>query len=384
MRAMIMAAGVGSRLEPLTINVPKPMVPVVNRPAMEHIIALLRRHGIREIVENLWYLPEHIRGYFGNGNAFGVQLRYSREEKLRGTAGGMLAAKDLLLEDSGWTSTDKWPAPGTFVLMAGDALTSANLTRLIAFHKSRNALATIGLKRVDDVSGFGIVITDEDGRIVRFQEKPRPEEADSDLANTMIYVFEPEVFEYIPSHGTPDFGRDIFPALVREDVPFYGFPLDEYWCDIGTLAKYHASHKDILLGKAGLALPGEELRQGVFVCEGTELHHSAKLCAPVFIGERVAIGEGATIGPYSVIGDRCEIGEQAFVSGSIVWNNTKVGRRANLVDCVVGSDCYLAAGASLGEGVVLSDACVVEEDSVIKPNVRIDPGRIVKRKVAKG
>ena len=383
MRAMIMAAGVGARLEPLTINVPKPMVPVVNKPAMEHIIALLRRHGITEVVANLWYLPEHIEGYFGNGDDFGVELRYSREEQLRGTAGGMLAAKDLLLLDDGWEAACKGPASGTFVLMAGDALTTANLTRLIEFHKSRNALATIGLKRVDDVSGFGIVITDEDGRIIRFQEKPRPPEADSDLANTMIYVFEPEIFKYIPSCGTPDFGRDIFPLLVREGVPFYGLALDEYWCDIGTLAKYHASHRDILNGKAGLALPGEEVRQGVFVCEGAELHDSATLCAPVFIGEHVTIGQDATIGPYSVIGDRCEISEQAIVTGSIVWNNTKVGRRANLVDCVVGSDCYLAAGASLGEGVVLSDECVVEEDSVIKRNVRIDPGRIVKRKVAK-
>ena len=383
MRAMIMAAGVGSRLEPLTINVPKPMVPVVNKPAMEHIIALLRQHGITKVVANLWYLPEHIEGYFGNGDDFGVKLSYSREERLRGTAGGMLAAKDLLLRDDGQEATGKGSASGTFVLMAGDALTTANLTRLIEFHKSRNALATIGLKRVDDVSGFGIVITDEDGRILRFQEKPRPCQADSDLANTMIYVFEPEIFECIPSCGTPDFGRDIFPLLVREGVPFYGLALDEYWCDIGTLAKYHASHRDILNGKAGLALPGEEVRQGVFVCEGAELHDSATLCAPVFIGEHVTIGQDATIGPYSVIGDRCEISEQAIVTGSIVWNNTKVGRRANLVDCVVGSDCYLAAGASLGEGVVLSDECVVEEDSVIKRNVRIDPGRIVKRKVAK-
>jgi mannose-1-phosphate guanylyltransferase/phosphomannomutase len=381
---MIMAAGVGSRLEPLTINVPKPMVPVVNKPAMEHIIALLRRHGITEVVANLWYLPRHIEGYFGNGCDFGIKLRYSREARLRGTAGGMLAAKDLLLKDDGWDSrgaTEKGPASGTFVLMAGDAVTGANLTRLIEFHKSRNALATIGLKRVDDVSGFGIVVTDGDGRILRFQEKPRPCQADSDLANTMIYVFEPEVFEYIPPHGTPDFGRDIFPLLVREGVPFYGLALDEYWCDIGTLAKYHASHRDILLGKAGLALPGEEVMQGVFVCEGTELHRDAALCPPVCIGGHVTIGKHATIGPYSVIGNRCEIGEGAIVRGSIVWNNTKVGQGANLVDCVVGSDCYLAAGASLGEGVVLSDECFVEEDSIIKRNVRIDPGRIVKRKV---
>lgn len=383
MRAMVMAAGVGSRLEPLTINVPKPMVPVVNKPAMEHIIALLRRHGITEVVANLWYLPKHIERYFGSGEDFGIKLRYSREEELRGTAGGMLFAKDLLLEDDGWEVSGRGSSSGTFVLMAGDALTTANLTKLIEFHKSRKALATIGLNRVDDVSGFGIVITDADGRIRRFQEKPKPSEADSDLANTMIYVFEPEIFEYIPSSGKPDFGRDIFPLLIREGVPFYGLALDEYWCDIGTLVKYHASHRDILDGKAGLALPGEEVRRDVFVCHGTELHYSATLRPPVFIGEHVTIGKDATIGPYTVIGDRCRIDECAAISGSIVWNNTKVGRGANLVDCVVGSDCYLAAGASLGEGVVLSDECVVEEDSVIRENVKIDPGRTVKRKVAR-
>ena len=383
MRAMVMAAGVGSRLEPLTINVPKPMVPVVNKPAMEHIIALLKHHGIREIVANLWYLPEHIEGYFGDGKRFGTRLRYSREDKLRGTAGGMLAAKDLLLQDDGWGLSGQESCPGPFILMAGDALTTANLTKLVRLHKSKNALATIGLKRVEDVSGFGIVVTDETGRILRFQEKPKPEEADSDLANTMIYVFEPEIFEYIPSFGMPDFGRDIFPALVQEGAPFYGFALDEYWCDIGTLSQYHAAHRDILDGKVGLALPGDEVIPGVFVCDGTKLHSDVKLCSPVLIGEHVRIGKGATIGPYSVIGDRCRIDDNVTVSGSIVWNNTRVGPGASLVDCVVGSDCYLEAGASLGEGVVLSDECIVEEDSVIKKNVRIDPRRTVTRKVAR-
>ncbi len=383
MRAMVMAAGVGSRLEPLTINVPKPMVPVVNKPAMEHIIALLKRHGIREVVANLWYLPEHIEGYFGDGERFGARLRYSREDELRGTAGGVLAAKDLLLQDDGWGMPGQESGSGTFILMAGDALTTANLTRLVEFHKSKNALATIGLKRVDDVSGFGIVVTDASGRILRFQEKPKPEEAESDLANTMIYVFEPEIFEYIPSCGMPDFGRDIFPALIQAGVPFYGLALDEYWCDIGTLAQYHAAHRDIFTGKVGFALPGEEVSPGVFVCNGTKLHCDAKLYAPVFIGEHAGIGKSATIGPYTVIGDRCQVDEDATVSGSIVWNNTRVGPGVSLMDCVVGSACYLKAGASCGEGVVLSDECVVEEDSVIKRNVRIDPGRTVTRKVAR-
>ena len=265
--------------------------------------------------------------------------------------------------------------------MAGDALTDANLTRLIEFHRSKNALATIGLKEVEDVSGFGIAVLDGHGRIIEFQEKPSPERAKSNLANTMIYVFEPEIFNYIPTYGKPDFAQDIFPLLIRESLPFYGLALDGYWCDIGTLKKYHTSHKDILLGKVDIKLSGVETKQGIFICEGAKIHRTCKLCPPVYIGEHVEIRKNATIGPYSVIGTRCEIREDATVQGSVVWNNTKIGKKVNVIDCVVGSDCYLESGASLGKGVVLSDQCFVEEDSIIKKNVRIDPGRIVKRKV---
>ncbi|MGE5593718.1 MAG: nucleotidyltransferase family protein, partial [Betaproteobacteria bacterium] len=198
MKAMVMAAGVGSRLEPLTVNVPKPMVPVATRPAMEHILALLKRHGVTDVVANLWYLPESIESYFGDGTAFGVTLRYSREEELRGTAGGVLAAKELLL------SSARDEDGGTFLLIAGDALTSADLSRLVEFHRKKGALVTIGLKPVADPSRFGVVVTDDEGMVLAFQEKPRLGEARSNLANTMIYVFEPEIFNYIPAEGTPD------------------------------------------------------------------------------------------------------------------------------------------------------------------------------------
>lgn len=383
MRAMIMAAGVGSRLEPLTINVPKPMVPVINKPAMEHIINLLKSHGITKIVVNLWYLPQHIEAYFGDGSNFGVKLRYSRERELQGTAGGVLFAEDLLLCHSWSGQMETTPSQGTFILMAGDALTTANLTKLVKFHKSREALVTIGLKRVTDVSGFGIVVTDKQGRILKFQEKPLPSEAESDLANTMIYVFEPEIFKYIPPYGKPDFGRDIFPLLIQENVPFYGFPIDEYWSDIGTLAQYHNTHKDILCGNVGIALPGKEIKPGIFISEDTRISCDTELRPPVFIGKHVKIDKNTIIGPYTVIGDRCEISEHVYISGSTVWNNTKIGSGANLKDCIVGSDCCLAAGSSLGEGVVLSDECIVEEGSIIRENVRIDPGRIIRRKAAR-
>lgn len=376
MKAMVMAAGVGSRLEPLTVNVPKPMVPVATRPAMEHILALLKRHGVTDVVANLWYLPEAIESYFGDGTAFGVTLRYSREQELRGTAGGVLAAKDLLCPPG------RAEDGGTFVLIAGDALTSADLSRLVEFHRKRGALATIGLKPVADPSRFGVVVTDDEGMVLAFQEKPRPEEAKSNLANTMIYVFEPEIFDYIPPEGAPDFGRDIFPRLVREGAPFYGLPIDEYWCDIGTLGQYRLAHRDVLAGLTGIDIPGTEVSRGVWVGEGAEIHAAAEIEAPVLIGRGARLSGGVKVGPYSVIGDNCVIEEGASVFQSVVWNNTRVGRDARLKDCVVGSECYLKPGASLGEGVVLSDECIVEEGGVVKRNVKIWPRKIVKKRVA--
>ncbi|MDI7248228.1 MAG: NDP-sugar synthase [Bacillota bacterium] len=408
MKAMVMAAGVGSRLEPLTVNVPKPMVPVATRPAMEHIIALLRRHGVTEVVANLWYLPESIESHFGDGAAFGVSLRYSREEELRGTAGGVLAAKALLLpaeneavagvggsggaggsvcrgagEGAGSGSGGNGGG-GTFLLIAGDALTSANLTRLVEFHREKGALVTIGLKPVADPSRFGVVVTADDGRIVAFQEKPRPGEARSNLANTMIYVFEPEIFDYIPAvaEGAPDFGKHVFPRLVQEGVPFYGLALDEYWCDIGTLTQYRLAHKDVLSGAVGIDIPGREISPGVWVGEGAEIHPAATLWTPVLVGRGARVGRGVSVGPYSVIGDNCVIDEGAGIFQSVIWNSTHVGRDAKLEDCVVGSDCYLKPGSSLGEGVVLSDECVVEEGGVVKKNVKIWPRKTVKRRVA--
>lgn len=381
MKAMVMAAGVGSRLEPLTVNVPKPMVPVATRPAMEHIIALLRRHGVTEVVANLWYLPESIESHFGDGAAFGVSLRYSREDELRGTAGGVVAAKALLLsaEDEAVAGVGD-----TFLLIAGDALTSANLTRLVEFHREKGALVTIGLKPVADPSRFGVVVTTDDGRIVAFQEKPRPGEARSNLANTMIYVFEPEILDYIPAvaEGAPDFGKHVFPRLVQEGVPFYGLALDEYWCDIGTLTQYRLAHRDVLSGAVGIDIPGREISPGVWVGEGAEIHPAATLCAPVLVGRGARVGRDVSVGPYSVIGDNCVIDEGAGIFQSVIWNNTHVGRDSKLEDCVVGSDCYLKPGSSLGEGVVLSDECVVEEGGVVKKNVKIWPRKTVKRRVA--
>jgi mannose-1-phosphate guanylyltransferase/mannose-1-phosphate guanylyltransferase/phosphomannomutase len=234
MKAMILAAGVGSRLGKLTAHMPKPMVPVGGRPAMEHIVNLLRYYGIKDVVANLHYLPELIMSYFGDGSGHGIRLAYSVEEKLLGTAGGV--------------KNNQWFLDQTFLVISGDALTDIDLAAFLNFHRENKALATIALKEQVDVEQFGVVITDEAGRIRNFQEKPKKEDALSSLVNTGIYIFEPEIFQLIPRGQFYDFGRNLFPLLVERGEPFYGYPMDGYWCDIGTPETYQTACRDASAG----------------------------------------------------------------------------------------------------------------------------------------
>lgn len=238
MKAMIMAAGVGTRLYPLTKVIPKPMVPIAGRPLMEHIVHLLRTHGFTNLVANLHYLPDKIQNYFGDGSQFGVNLKCSYEPHLMGTAGGVKNNQDFLNE--------------TFVVISGDALTDINLAAFLSFHKQRGAIASIALKPMDEVERFGVVITDSNGRIISFQEKPKKEEALSNLVNTGIYIFEPEIFSYIPFGEFYDFGKNLFPRLALEGAPFFGYVTKDYWCDVGNLEAYSQAQKDVEQGKVTL------------------------------------------------------------------------------------------------------------------------------------
>jgi NDP-sugar pyrophosphorylase family protein len=363
MKAMILAAGVGSRLEPLTCNIPKPMVPVVNRPAMEHIIKLLVKSNISQVAANLWYLPDKIQDYFGNGKRFGVDLHYSVESELMGTAGGVKKLETFLDE--------------TFVIVSGDALTDINLLSLVEKHKQYGALATIALKEVSDPRQFGVVITGEDGRIKAFQEKPKPEEALSRMANTGIYVFEPEIFKLIPANTVYDFGKQLFPELVRRGEAFYGVQTKGYWCDIGSLNQYRLAHYDVLKGMVKIDIPGNWHPNAVYVGDRTIIAPSARIGSRVVIGKDCHIGDGVEIFGETVIGDNCVIEDGASIFGSIVWRNTQIGRGARLVECVVGNECYLKEGSVIGTGVILSDDCVVESGSIIEANSKIWPGKVV-------
>jgi mannose-1-phosphate guanylyltransferase len=308
MRAMILAAGLGTRLRPITYDMPKPMVPVLGRPVMEHIARLLAGHGFREVVANLHWFPDLIRDHFGDGSGVGLELTYSQEEQLLGTAGGVGNAAGFLGED--------------FLVISGDALTDLDLARMSEFHASHDGIATLATKRVTDTSQFGVAITGSDGRIQGFQEKPDPAEALSDLANCGIYMFDAEIFDFFPGAGKSraagpddppgfaDWALDVFPSLLEGDVPFYSHEIDGYWNDIGNLAELHAGNVDALTGAVGVDPGIPEVAEGIRAGEGTDLD-GAEIEPPVLFGAGVEVGEGSAITGPAVIGDACRIGPGA-------------------------------------------------------------------------
>ena len=329
-----MAAGLGTRLRPLTWEVPKPVVPVVNRPVIEHILRLLRRHEITEAISNLHWFPDTIRGPLGDGSEFGIRLTYEYEERLLGTAGGVRNVKEWLTEPG-----------GTFLVMAGDALTDADLTDLARAHEANGGVATIGVKRVANVSEFGVVVTDADGRVQGFQEKPDPAEALSDLVNSMIYAFSPEVFDYFPDIEAPDFALDVFPALLEHDVPFHVHRLEGYWNDVGSIPEYLQGNLDALAGDVSVELAGEVLDGGADEESAASQDGGWELSGRVLLGEGATIEEGARIDGPVVIGPGASVGAEAIVKESVLLPEAQVPASSMLVGAIAGRRGALAAGA---------------------------------------
>jgi mannose-1-phosphate guanylyltransferase len=315
MKAMLLAAGLGTRLRPLTYELPKPMVPVLGRPVMEHILRLLARHGFDDVVANLHYFPDLIRGRFGDGSDYGVRLVYSYEPELMGTAGGVRNVRDHFGGE-------------TFLIISGDALTDIDLTALWKTHKEKGGIATLSLKRVDDPSQLGVVIVNEDGRIQGFQEKPDPAEALSNLGNCGIYVFEPEIFDYFPEREFVDWAMDVFPRLLAEDVSFYGHEVLEYWNDVGSLEEFRQGNFDALEGKVRVDMPG--------ATNGHGLPADAEIEGSVFIGEGCEIAAGVRLTGPVVIGEGCSIGENSALRDTIVWPRTEVDPGTVLIGAVAG------------------------------------------------
>ena len=312
MKAMILAAGLGTRLRPLTYELPKPMVPVLDRPVMAHIVDLLEHHGLKEAMANLHYFPDSIRDYFGD------RLTYSYEEVLVGTAGGVRNCADFLDSHS-------------FLVISGDALTDIDLTEMRARHEATGGVATLAVKRVQDTSQFGVVLHDEEGRINGFQEKPDPAEALSNLANCGIYMFRPEIFEYFPDTPFADWAQDIFPVLLEHDVPFYIHEFDGYWNDIGSLWELRQGTFDALSGAIQLDRPGTEVQEGVFVGNGASLDQIQTVEPPIWIGQNVKLGDDVRLEGPLVIGDGAVIGDDTALRESIIFPGSKVNAKSILI-----------------------------------------------------
>jgi mannose-1-phosphate guanylyltransferase/phosphomannomutase len=338
---MILAAGVGSRLDPLTRNLPKPMVPIINKPALVHIIELLVSHGIREVVINVHHLADQIVAGLGTGEQFGLRIFYSHEEQLLGTAGGVKKMREHFDE--------------TFLVIGGDDLAAIDLSGLVARHRERGSLASMALARVDDPSQFGVVMIDESGRIQRFLEKPSAADIFSNTVNTQVYVFEPEVLDRVPEGQVYDFGHHLFPQLLQEGVPFYGFPLseEEYWCDVGDLEQYRQVHRDAFAGRVRLSLPVPQVAEDRWQGDGVEIAPTAKIGRHVVIGNRCCIEAGAQVDDYCVLGDDCVVGAGSVVRESILWRGAQVEENTFLERCVVGLNCRVRSNAGIFGGVVV-------------------------------
>ena len=363
MKAVIMAGGEGTRLRPLTSNAPKPMLPLVNRPMMEHVIDLLVRHGIDEIVVTVAFMANSIRTYFGDGSEFGVKMVYATEETPLGTAGSVRNAMEHLDE--------------RFLVISGDVLTDIDLGALIDFHDDHQAMATIGLVHVENPLEFGIVITRDDGGIDRFLEKPTWGQVFSDTINTGIFVLEPEVFDYIESDRPVDFSSEVFPALLADGKPLFGAIATGYWEDVGTLEAYVRAHKDILDGAVEVNVPGFEMSDGVWLGEGAEIHPEAVIHGPAVIGDNCRIEARASIGQYTVLGANVRVRSEAQLERTVVNDNAYLGEAVRLRGTVVGRACDFRKGVRSEEGVVVGDECFIGVDALLSAGVKIYPFKTV-------
>lgn len=358
-----MGGGQGSRLRPLTCHLPKPMVPVCNKPVMEYCLDLLRRHQVTHVYVTLHYLADEIIAHFGNGSDFGLRMHYSVEQEPMGTAGSVHLLRDSL--DS------------TFFVVSGDALTDIDLQAALLYHRQRQAKATLVLTRVPNPLEFGVVVTNDDGAVQRFLEKPTWGEVFSDTVNTGIYILEPEVLDLIPAGQAFDFSSDLFPILLQKKWPLFGYIASGYWCDVGTLEKYQEAHHDLLSGRVDLELPGAVLRRDIHVGKGTRIHPAAQLEPPLVIGKNCRIHEGARILEGTVLGDNCIVEEGATLHRDVVWSDTFLGRKVRTQGAIIGRKVTLKANAVLGEGAVVADDVTIGEGATVHPRVKIWPKKNV-------
>ena len=358
-KAVILVGGEGTRLRPLTCNTVKSMVPVVNKPFLEHVIHYLRIHGVSNIVLALCYLPECIRSYFGDGGQFGVRLFYKIENSPLGTAGAVKNAEEYLDEP--------------FFVLNGDVFTDFDLTAMSDFHHQQGAEVTIALTPVEDPTLYGIVETEATGRIKRFVEKPSWDEGTTNMINAGIYILEPDILKHIPKDTRFMFEHDVFPTLLRSGVPIFAYSNPAYWIDIGTPENYLQLNHDILRNESTTEL-GMAARGGVAMGRECSIHPSAKIEGPVVMGANCTIGQRAQLRGPIVIGSNCKIGDDAILEGAILWQGVQLGPRVILKNCIVADNCHIGANSRIEDYSVLSDDVMVTDSARLEPGSRIWPG----------
>ncbi len=359
-----MAGGEGTRLRPMTANQPKPLLPVVNKPIMEHVLLLLKRHGFTETVVTVQFLASLVRNYFGDGEDVGMSLQYATEEMPLGTAGSVKNAEDELRADP-------------FLVISGDALTDIDLSALVRYHKDNSALVTVALTRVPNPLEFGIIIVDEEGRIQRFLEKPTWGQVFSDTVNTGIYVMEPEVLAEVPAGVSVDWSGDVFPQLLKSGAPLYGWIADGYWEDVGSHESYLKAQADVLSGRVEAEIGGFEVSPGVWIREGAEVDPEALLSGPLCVGDYAKIEAGAQLREFTVVGSNVVVKEGAFLHRAVVHNNVYVGQGTTLRGCVIGKNTDVMGSARIEEGAVVGDECVIEPEAYVSAGVKVYPFKTI-------
>ena len=351
MKAVILVGGEGTRLRPLTCNTPKAMVPVLNRPFLEHVISYLKGHGVVDIILAAKQQFRRLQDYFGDGGKFGVRLTYSVEDFPRGTAGAVKKAEKFL--------------DGPFVVFNGDIFTGLDLTAMLSFHRQKKPVATIALTPVEDPTIYGVVETDEEGRVRRFTEKPERDKITTNMINAGLYIVEAGILDHIAANTSFSFEHDVFPPLLEKGQAIYGFPTGAYWIDIGTPEKYRRLNRDLLLREVkGVKLEGE-----------SDVHPSARVSPPAVIGAGCSIGKDAVVRGPVVIGPGCRIGPGATVEGAVLWQNCEIGRGAKLRSCVIASECSVEPQSKIGDNCVLGDNVTVARGTRLPDGIMVWPAK---------
>lgn len=366
---MIMAAGVGTRLDPLTQRTPKPMIPVANKPILNVILEHLKSFGIKEVVANTHYLADVIHDHFEE-NSLGVDFNYVYEDKLSGTAGGVKKCE--------WFFT-----PGeTFVVVSGDALTDVNLSNLIEKHKKSGAIATMALKEVclSEVKHFGVVVVDENSRVIAFQEKPAIEEARSNLVNTGIYIFETDIFKYIPENTFYDFAKNVFPELMKNNELICAHVIDEYWSDIGTLAQYRFSSQDILEGKVDINIDYPVSQTG-YISDSAVIKDNVSMNGCSIIGDDTLINQGAKLLGNNTIGNNCTIGKGVILRNCIIWDDVTIEDGARLDGCIIASKSIIGSQTVIMSGAIVPESCEIAAGATLMEDIKLLPGEIYSKNV---